>query len=151
MDRDIERSQRVQARLHDSGMDALVCCRPSHVLLVSGYWPVVGTAVAVADRDGGVVVLAPDDERPAAEHGWADEVRTYQPATLQRITTAAEAILQPLSSLLKDMRLTRARLGYAIGETVQPSSYAAAHEFGTALERVLVKSHRKRCSCRPTH
>src|SRR5579871_4374516 len=57
-----ERLARIREALVESGCDALLCTLPANVLLLSGYWPVVGSAVAVANRDGRVVVLAPDDE-----------------------------------------------------------------------------------------
>ena len=73
-----DRLERVMAALRETGLDGLVCTLPSNVLLLSGYWPVVGTAVAVASRDGRVVVLAPTDEQDLATQSWA-EVRTYSP------------------------------------------------------------------------
>src|SRR5438477_342865 len=60
--RDAERLERIQLALREARLDALVCALPSNVLLVSGYWPVVGTSVAVATRDGAVGLAVPDDE-----------------------------------------------------------------------------------------
>jgi hypothetical protein len=74
---DQQRRASLQAALADNGLDALVCALPANVLLLCGYWPVVGTSVAVAVRGGLIVVLAPADERHLAERGGADEVRAF--------------------------------------------------------------------------
>src|SRR3954470_16230350 len=52
--RDRERVDRVTAALAASGFDALVCALPANVLLLTGYWPAIGNAVAIATKDGGV-------------------------------------------------------------------------------------------------
>ncbi len=57
--RDVERIKRIADALEQSHMDALVCALPINVLLLSGYWPVIGTAVAIITQGGFVHVLAP--------------------------------------------------------------------------------------------
>lgn len=53
--------------------------------MLSGDWPVVGNALALATRDGRTAGLAPHDQKELAEGGWADEVRTGRPVKpLQR-------------------------------------------------------------------
>jgi Xaa-Pro aminopeptidase len=66
MTRGAERVARIEDALQDARLDALVCTLPANVLLLSGYWPVVGSAVAVATRDGPIAVLAPEDEQELA-------------------------------------------------------------------------------------
>ena len=56
--RDEERIDRIQSMLTERKWDALVCTLPCNVLLLSGYWPVTGSAVAIATREGAVVVGA---------------------------------------------------------------------------------------------
>src|SRR6185312_988444 len=83
--RDEERVTRIQDALKGARLDAVVCALPENVLLLSGYWPVVGNALAIATREGRVAVIAPEDERDLAEAGWADDIRTFQPAPLDAI------------------------------------------------------------------
>jgi len=45
---DRERIDRVRQALQHGGLDAVVCALPKNVLLLSGYWPAVGTSVAIA-------------------------------------------------------------------------------------------------------
>jgi hypothetical protein len=47
MRRDDERVSRIMEELKEQGLEAVVCSLPSNVLLLTGYWPVVGTAIAV--------------------------------------------------------------------------------------------------------
>src|SRR5579872_6651878 len=79
MAHDPERRAAVQDALRAAGLDGLVCALPANVLLLTGYWPVVGSGVVVVARDGPVVALVPEDERELAEAGGADEVHTFRP------------------------------------------------------------------------
>ncbi len=79
MARDAVRIDSVQAFLREASLDAVVCSLPLNVLLLTGYWPVVGKSLAVAVRGGPTVLLVPEDERELAEGGGADEVRTFAP------------------------------------------------------------------------
>jgi len=137
MTRGDERIAWIQGALQDAGLDALVCTLPANVLLLSGYWPVVGTVVAVATRDGRVAILAPADERELAEHGWAAEVRTYQPGSLERVITPIEAIRDPLGGLLRDLGVAHGRIGYEDSAAYEPATYAAMHLFGASIALVL--------------
>ncbi len=134
---DRERIARIQQALRELELDAVVCTLPSNVLLVSGYWPVVGTSVAIVTRDGGCLVLAPEDERELAERSGADEVRTYKPTTLDKLQTVAQAASIPLNNILQDFQLTCARLGYEYGPSSEPSSYVAMHLFGGSIVSLL--------------
>jgi Xaa-Pro aminopeptidase len=119
-----------------SGLDALICTLPEDILLLSGYWPVVGTAIAVASRRG-VAVLAPEDERDLAEGGWADEVRTYSPGSLARLADPAAAVGEPLAALLRERDLENGRLGLEDGPIYEESSYAAMYLYGGAVRDVI--------------
>lgn len=131
-----ERAARIGEALDAAGLDALIGALPENVLMLSGYWPVVGTAIAIARR-GRVAVLAPEDERDLADGGWA-EVRTYQPGSLTSLIRPGEAAHAPLGALLNDLGLTHGRLGFDDGEMYEGSSYAAMHLYQTALRQVLV-------------
>jgi Xaa-Pro aminopeptidase len=71
MPRDTERLDCIASALQDASLHALVCTLPENVLLLTGYWPVVGTAVAVATTDGHHTILAPEDESDLAHTRWA--------------------------------------------------------------------------------
>jgi Xaa-Pro aminopeptidase len=133
MARGTERLARIGETLQDAGLDGLVCTLPTNVLLLSGYWPVVGTAVAVATHDGRIAVLAPEDEQELATQGWATAVRCYQPGALSHLTSPAAAIREPLSALLHDLGLAEGRVGYEDEDCYEQSSYVAMYFFRAAL------------------
>lgn len=134
---DLERRRLIQAALAGEKLDAVVCALPAYVLMISGYWPVVGTSIGIVTSDGRCVLLVPADEEELAKHGGADEVRTYSPSTLDRITSVAQAASAPLHQALDDLKLTCARVGYEFGPGSEPSSYAAMHLFGGSIVQLL--------------
>jgi Xaa-Pro aminopeptidase len=117
-------------------LDAVVCAAPLHVLLLTGYWPVVGTALAIATADGRQVVIAPADERELAAQGWA-EVRTYQPGGLDALRTAYDAVQSPLTDALRELGVARRRLGYERGPVSEPATYSAQTLWGASLPELL--------------
>ena len=63
MTRDHDRIARIRRALETHGLDVVVCgLRANVLMLLSGYWPVIGSALAVATREGGVALIVPADE-----------------------------------------------------------------------------------------
>lgn len=140
MNHDVERTRRITSALAGAGVDALVCALPVNVLLLSGYWPVVGASVAVATREGTVHLLAPEDEEGLAARGRADVLRTFSPGSLTELTGASEAVRAPLRESLKSLGLGRGSvIGYESGECFEPASYASMHLYGSAVKRMLAE------------
>src|SRR6185437_2129512 len=135
---DRERIDRVRQALQQGGLDAVVCALPKNVLLLSGYWPVVGTSVAIATRDGRIALAVPADEALLAEQGWADALLTFTPGSLRAMQRAGNAVRVPLAKLCRTLRLGSARVGFEAGEAVQESSYAAIHLYGASFGALLM-------------
>jgi Xaa-Pro aminopeptidase len=135
--RDKDRIRRIQIELAQEDIEALICTLPSNVLLLSGYWPVVGTAIAIVTREGAVAVLAPDDECEQARLGWADEVRTFQGGSLDSLQSIAEIVRDPLTHLGTVLNL---RPGVKIGlesDSFHPSGYASTFVYGESIRQLL--------------
>ena len=132
-----ERIARLVDALKATDLAAVVCTLPSFVLMLSGYWPVIGTAFAIATRDGEVAVLAPEDELQFAEFGWAHRIRTFRPGALEVLTTPTIAAGESMRQLLHDMKLDCARLGYEYGQASEPATYAGMNLYGMAVIDVL--------------
>lgn len=117
--------------LKASEADALLCTLPINIVAVSGYWPVVGTSVALVLHDGQVRLIVPEDEEDLAKAGYAERIYTFKPSTLDKITTAACTVREPLDALFRDAGIGKGRgsfrLGVDQGETSVPASYAAMH------------------------
>jgi len=132
-----ERVRRIQQALKDAQIDAVFATLPSYVLMLTGYWPVIGTAVAIATADGEVAVLAPEDELHFAEHSWATRIRTFKPAKLDEISTAAITVGPPLRQLLHDLNAHCARIGYEMGAASEPSTYAGMNLYAQTVISML--------------
>lgn len=131
---DHERVTKLRSALSTNRLDAIVCSLPKNVLLLSGYWPVVGASVAVALADGSVHLVLPGDEEELARACGA-HLETYKPASLDNLKPAAEALREPLQSLRS--KLGNARIAIESGEDSEPASYAAMHLFQDTLSQSL--------------
>lgn len=135
--RDHERIRQTQRGLQEESLDFIICALPLNVLMVSGYWPVVGQSLAIASRTRGLRLLVPKDERELAERSWADEVVTFSPGSLKKITTPAEAIREPLTKLLTKEPVQEPAAGYEKDKTSEPATYSATHRYGESIKDLL--------------
>jgi Xaa-Pro aminopeptidase len=136
--RDIERIARITNALEQSNIDALVCALPANVLLVSGYWPVIGTSIAVITKTGLVHLLAPDDEAELAHESWADVVETFSMGSLDELTTTIDVLRKPLTAVVRDSGSRGPiNVGCEMGPVTEPASYVGMHLFGTAIYDLL--------------
>ncbi len=135
--RNPERIERIRDALRHEDLDGVVATAAVHVLMISGYWPVIGVSFAVVAREGTVAVLVPEDEAHLVAHGWADLVHTFRPGDLSVLRTPIDAAVVPLGRLLRDLGLSRARLGYERGPFSEPAPYAAVHVFAESVLDLL--------------
>lgn len=137
--KDEQRIALIRQGLGAHGLDAMAVTLPSNVLLLSGYWPVVGTSMAIAVSDGRIILIVPEDEQELAACGWADEIITFLPDSLAQMTTAADAIRSSLSVAIRLGDSAR-RIGFESFETTEPGSYAAMHRYAGTLHPLLEKA-----------
>jgi Xaa-Pro aminopeptidase len=145
MPRDEERAARMREALERAELGAVVCALPENVRMLSGYWPIIGTSVAVFTRDGHVSLIVPKDEQQLAERGWADEVVSFEPGSLDRLTSAEEAVVEPLTRVCRKLKLEGERVGYEGGAMFEAASYSVTHVYGAAMIEIL----RQACSGSP--
>lgn len=134
---DSERISRIQEHLHTAGLGAVVCALPSNVLLLTGYWPVVGDSIAISVCDGPTVLLVPEDEVELAEAGFADSIETYVPETLNEMRSVAEAVKPRLADIVRRFKFPNGAIGVESGAGSQAASYLAIHLFGSELSKML--------------
>ncbi|HLH39733.1 MAG TPA: Xaa-Pro peptidase family protein [Bryobacteraceae bacterium] len=135
--RDTERISRIARALKAANLDALVCTLGSNVLLVSGYWPVLGNAIAMCTREGAVAVVAPEDEMEFAERSWADHIFAFAPGSLEKLTNTLDSVPD---ALCRAVQFTAGRKAVNIGHDgsgFDPSSYAATFRYGAAIDNLL--------------
>lgn len=138
---DPDRHERIRTALAKSALDALVCCAPTEVLLLTGYWPVIGASVTVFTAKGDVYAIVPEDEFSLAQASSAANLIPYRPSTLERLSTPIRALAGPLSSLLQSMKLSGKNLGVEFRQRMQPATYAASLEYYGALVDLLESMH----------
>lgn len=136
---DPERHQTIVEALAASSFDALVCSSPTEVLLLTGYWPVMGVSVALFSSSGDVCILVPEDETDLAQSTSSARLIPYQPARLDQLTTPAHALRPILESTLQSMKLTRAHIGAELLLQMQPATYSTTVRFNSALEELLIE------------
>lgn len=132
-----DRIARMTRMMQRRDLGAIVCGRPSNVLASSGFWPVMGNSVAVVTREGAVGLLVPEDEEQLAHGARAAVLRTFSPASLDRLTSTGEAIRKPLSELTAMLGCTGTALGHDSGELTVPVTYAAQFHFGLGLIDII--------------
>ncbi len=136
---DSERISRIQDGLQEAGLSALICSLPAHVLLLTGYWPVVGESLAICVRDGPTVLLIPEDEEELARTGFADSIFTFAPATLNEMTKVADAAQPRLADIFHQLTIASQPIGIESGSGSQAACYLAIHLFGRKLPAMLRK------------
>lgn len=131
--RDEQRIGLVQSVLREHNLDAIVVSLPSHVLLLTRYYPVVGVSIAICTRDSEITLVAPEDEKQFAEQGWAAHVEYFQPVTLDELPPLQQSVIAPLKRAAARLQLSSGRIGVESGPASEPSSYSAFNCYGSAL------------------
>ena len=118
------RDELIRRALEQTNWDLLVCAMPANVLLLSGYWPALGYSLALATRGGQLGLVVPDDDDELAEQSWVDEVATYAPTPIERLTTTEESVYEAFVRIKRDLTITADRIGFEQSEAFEPASYA---------------------------
>ena len=134
---DPERKARLCAALKKAELHAFVCTSPSEVLLLTGYWPIFATSVAVLTADGALHAIVPEDEQELASKTSTATLTTYSPALLTKLTGPIDQLREPLGALVKKLGLEHGRLGLRSQLGVQPASYAVMTDFRQSLQDLL--------------
>lgn len=104
MARDEERLRRTQEGLARLGLRALVARMPENLVMLAGYWPVIGRAAVVVPAEGEPVLLAPAMEREALERSLVADVRTFpvwklgDPAPDESLRRLLEEVLEAVGA-----------------------------------------------------
>ena len=138
--RDRDRIERIRRGLQRVQLDAILCTLPDYVLLLSGYWPVIGASIAIATNEGRVCLVVPEDEEELARAGWADEIHTFKPGRLDKLQSTSEAAFQGLQECAQELGVTHARIGYEHGAASEPASYVAMYLYGASIVQLLIEA-----------
>jgi len=123
MQPDSDRIERVRRRMHASGLDALLCRLSHHVLLLTGYAPVLGNSFVLFPLEGDPVLLVPACEEKMAHDGWVEDIRPYASTTLLQLGRVLEAVEPMLAQLAREKDLLGGTIGYEHDYGMVPASY----------------------------
>jgi Xaa-Pro dipeptidase len=134
-----ERLQRMRRAMEAERIDALVLRLPENVLLLSGYWPMIGAAVLVFPREGTPTCInAHCYEAEASLSLWEAEVMHYRYGVLGAVERA-EALRRILLGI--SQAHSWRRIGYEERfHTVAPSWNAAEMLIPACETRELLSS-----------
>lgn len=118
-------------------LDAFICGSASEILLLTGYWPVMGSSVALSTAEGDVHLVLPEDEVELAAATSEAALTPYKPAELDRITRSIDALSVPLRLLTSRLQLSQATIGMQIGQGMQPASYVSSNVFRSSLPDLI--------------
>src|SRR5581483_10524442 len=121
--RDPDRLDRIHSTLRAAKIDAFISALPQNVAMLTGYSPVIGTAVAIAARDSEPTLLVPKDEADEARSSSGLDPIPFEPGSLHELRTAAQALRNPLRDAVHGLK--RATIGLELGECSQPAPYSA--------------------------
>jgi Xaa-Pro aminopeptidase/Xaa-Pro dipeptidase len=138
--RDPDRIDRIRQGLQRVQLDAILCTLPDYVLLLSGYWPVLGASIAIATSEGRICLIVPEDEQELARGGFADEIRTFRPGRLDKLQSTGEAAFEALQQCARHMGITHGRIGYEHGAATEPASYVGMHLYGASIVQLLIEA-----------
>lgn len=71
------RITQTQEALAAERLDALICRLPEHLVMLAGYWPVIGRSALLLPASDAPVLFAPAMERDALRRAFVSEIRTF--------------------------------------------------------------------------
>ena len=132
-----ERLLSVQKALAANRLDAVICAYNVNVLLLSGYWPVTGSAVVIVTAEPRIILLVPEDAERLAINGWADKIVAFKSASLDSLEDGCRALQAMIGKTLAPFAGKRARIGCEEGITHLPATYVSQQVYGNVLPKIL--------------
>ena len=130
---DVERKRRVVEVMKQLHLDAFICGSASEVLLMTGYWPVIGPSIAIFTSEGDIHLVLPADEVELAQASSEATLTPYKPSELAKILKPIEVLSNPLRRATERLALFNASIGMQLHQGMQPASYASSSVFRSSL------------------
>ena len=140
MAKDPQRRELILHALQESRLEALVSFSPTEVLLLTGYWPVMGASLAICTRDGGHYAVVPEDELDLAISTSDAEFFPYTPASLDHLEALTEVLVDPVKKLVSRLSIKSGDIGVDLSSAVHGSSYPSVNHFRLSILPFLDRS-----------
>lgn len=101
---DSEHHKRDISALRMSNLEGFFCSLSSQVVLLTGYWPVMGASAALLAVEGEVHLLAPEDEEQIAERMSGATRAIFRQTGLDVRSDAQSEVRRPLVELFRKQK-----------------------------------------------
>lgn len=135
----MDRVEQVQAWLNENQVGAAVFRLAENILLLSGYWPVLGIAAVVVTADGSSMLVAPDTDEPDLHSNQLSEIRLYPHPALSTSPSAYESFRRVLREVAGNMRAGSRRIGYegSFESIAPPGNFAEPNVVGEPTKQLI--------------
>lgn len=123
MQGDRERIEWVRPRINSAGCDAFLCCINSHVVMLTGYAPVLGQSFVLFPEHGEPCLVVPESELSLARRGFIQDVRTYSDAGFGNLQPFYSLAGPVIATAADELGVANGRIGYEGSTTMGVSSY----------------------------
>lgn len=124
MEEDRLRTDRVRQEITTAGLDLVACQLSPHVLMLTGYAPVLGQSFVVFPARAEPALIVPAAEEALARQGWVKDVRTYTTGSLSQYVSVLDAARPVLRAIVRERALESASFGYEGTNEMVPCSYS---------------------------
>lgn len=126
--------------MHKANLAAFAGFSPTDVLLLSGYWPVMGASVALLTSEGRLVVALPDDEVDLAKASTDAELIPFKPETLDSVQSFCEATEAPAHEMARIIPLSTGSIGTSLDAGEQGTPYQSVNRFRSDAKGFLAQA-----------
>ncbi|HVA23926.1 MAG TPA: Xaa-Pro peptidase family protein [Chloroflexota bacterium] len=139
---DQSRSARLVELFRRDGCDAVICRAPQHVLMLTGYLPILGNSFCMVSLNGSgepeVRLVIPKDEEDLVPAGTAVDLQLFAEETMHSIENTIQAARGPLADVLAGAGLPHsATIGYEGGCAPIATAYTQVGVAGPATLELL--------------
>ncbi|MFL5629493.1 MAG: M24 family metallopeptidase, partial [Ktedonobacteraceae bacterium] len=137
-----QRLEYIKALFTREGYHALLCRIPQHVLMLTGYQPILGNSFCLVSLNPAqeieIRLAVPVDEQDLVPQGAAVEVKTFAEETMDYIGDTLDAVREPLGGLLRAAGLGEgAVVGIEGGRTPIMPAYTQVGVIGPETRELL--------------
>lgn len=134
---DSQRRESITAAIKAAGLAALGSFSPTEVLLLTGYWPVMGQSLAVVTCEGRCCAIVPEDELDLAQSTSDAEFIPYKPATLEELSDVSTQLVEPARQLFSKLHLSTGEIGTDLHAGMQATPYQSVNHFRASVVSLL--------------
>ncbi|HEX5417139.1 MAG TPA: Xaa-Pro peptidase family protein [Chloroflexota bacterium] len=123
MQGDRERIEWVRPQINSSGCDAFLCCINAHVVMLTGYAPVLGQSFVLFPEHGEPCLIVPESELSLARQGFVKNILTYPDAGFGNFQPFFYLAGPVIATAAAELGVADGRIGYEGSTPMETASY----------------------------